>query len=34
MNSVRWTLFMFGYLFAMAYIAAGVTYWTAVWAGL
>jgi ferrous iron transport protein B len=34
MNSWRWTAFMFIYLFAMAYIAAGVTYWTAVWAGL
>jgi hypothetical protein len=26
--------FMVGYLFALAYIAAGVTYWTAVAAGL
>jgi ferrous iron transport protein B len=26
-NSWRWPLFMFGYLFAMAYIAAGITYW-------
>jgi ferrous iron transport protein B len=26
-NSWRWPLFMFGYLFAMAYIAAGATYW-------
>lgn len=34
MNSARWTAFMFGYLFAMAYIAAGITYWTAKWAGL
>lgn len=33
MNSWRWTAFMFGYLFAMAYVAAGITYWTAVWAG-
>lgn len=28
-NSWRWTLFMFGYLFALAYIAAGATFWTA-----
>ncbi|MCA3254126.1 MAG: ferrous iron transporter B [Alphaproteobacteria bacterium] len=28
-NSWRWPLFMFGYLFAMAYFAAGLTYWTA-----
>lgn len=27
-NSWGWTLFMFGYLFSLAYIAAGVTYWT------
>jgi ferrous iron transport protein B len=33
-NSWRWTAFMFGYLFALAYVAAGATYWTAVWAGL
>ncbi len=26
-NSWRWPAFMFGYLFAMAYIAAGLTYW-------
>ena len=26
-NSWRWPLFMFGYLFAMAYGAAGLTYW-------
>ena len=26
-NSWRWPLFMFGYLFAMAYVAAGLTYW-------
>ncbi len=25
----KWPLFMFGYLFALAYVAAGVTYWTA-----
>ena len=34
MNSWRWTAFMFGYLFVMAYVAAGATYWTARWAGL
>ncbi len=28
-NSWGWTLFMFGYLFALAYLAAGATYWTA-----
>ncbi len=34
MNSWRWTVFMVGYLLAMAYVAAGATYWTARWAGL
>lgn len=34
MNSWRWTAFMFTYLFVMAYVAAGATYWTARWAGL
>ena len=34
MNSWRWTAFMFGYLFVLAYVAAGATYWTARWAGL
>ncbi len=34
MNSWRWTAFMFIYLFALAYVAAGLTYWTAVWIGL
>ena len=29
-NSWGWTLFMFGYLFALAYVAAGATYWAAV----
>ena len=33
-NSWRWPLFMVGYLFALAYLAAGVTYWTAVAVGL
>ncbi len=28
-NGWRWPLFMLGYLFALAYIAAGITYWTA-----
>jgi len=28
-NSWRWPAFMFGYLFAMAYAFAGITYWTA-----
>ncbi len=28
-NSWRWPAFMFGYLFVMAYAAAGLTYWTA-----
>lgn len=33
-NSWRWPLFMVGYLFALAYAAAGITYWTAVAFGL
>ncbi|MBA4340323.1 MAG: ferrous iron transporter B [Hyphomonas sp.] len=33
-NSWRWTGVIVAYLFALAYIAAGVTYWTATWAGL
>jgi len=33
-NGWKWPAFMLAYLFAMAYVAAGVTYWTAVWAGL
>ena len=33
-NGWKWPAFMLGYLFVMAYIAAGATYWTAVWAGL
>ena len=33
-NGWKWPLFMVGYLFALAYIAAGVTYWTAVALGL
>jgi ferrous iron transport protein B len=30
-NSWRWPLFMFGYLFALAYVCAGITYYTASW---
>ncbi|MGE4044962.1 MAG: ferrous iron transport protein B, partial [Acetobacteraceae bacterium] len=33
-NSRRWTALIIAYLFALAYIAAGVTYWMARWAGL
>lgn len=33
-NSWKWMGFMVAYLFALAYIAAGVTYWTAVALGL
>jgi ferrous iron transport protein B len=33
-NGWRWPLFTVGYLFALAYLAAGATYWTAVAAGL
>ena len=33
-NGWKWPFFMIGYLFALAYAAAGVTYWTAVAAGL
>ena len=33
-NSWRWPMFMLGYLFALAYLAAGATYWTAVAFGL
>ncbi|MGK6322799.1 ferrous iron transporter B [Sphingomonas sp. DT-51] len=33
-NGWRWPLFMIGYLFAAAYIMAGITYWLAVAAGL
>jgi ferrous iron transport protein B len=33
-NSWRWPLFMVTYLFALAYLAAGATYWTAVALGL
>jgi ferrous iron transport protein B len=33
-NGWRWPLFMVGYLFATAYVMAGLTYWLAVFAGL
>jgi ferrous iron transport protein B len=33
-NSWRWPLFMISYLFVLAYLAAGLTYWTAVGLGL
>jgi len=33
-NGWKWPLFMVGYLFGLAYVAAGATYWTAVALGL
>ncbi len=33
-NGWKWPMFMLGYLFALAYIAAGATYWTATAFGL
>ena len=33
-NGWKWPMFMVGYLFALAYIAAGITYWTATAFGL
>jgi ferrous iron transport protein B len=33
-NGWKWPMFMVGYLFAIAYVAAGITYWLAVAAGL
>ncbi len=33
-NGWKWPLFMVSYLFALAYVAAGLTYWLAVAAGL
>ncbi|WP_344705541.1 ferrous iron transporter B [Sphingomonas swuensis] len=33
-NGWKWPMFMVGYLFALAYVAAGLTYWTAVALGL
>jgi ferrous iron transport protein B len=33
-NGWRWPLFMMGYLFTLAYVAAGIVFWTATAAGL
>jgi len=33
-NGWKWPLVMLGYLFGLAYLFAGLTYWTAVWLGL
>lgn len=33
-NGWKWPMFMVGYLFGLAYIAAGLTYWTAIAFGL
>ena len=33
-NGWKWPVFMLAYLFGLAYVAAGATYWLAVWAGL
>jgi ferrous iron transport protein B len=33
-NGWKWPMFMLGYLFALAYVFAGITYWLAVAAGL
>jgi ferrous iron transport protein B len=33
-NGWKWPMFMVGYLFALAYVAAGLTYWTATALGL
>ena len=33
-NGWKWPAFMVGYLFALAYLAAGLTYWTATALGL
>ena len=33
-NGWKWPAFMLGYLFALAYLAAGATFWIATWAGL
>ncbi len=33
-NGWKWPVFMLIYLFALAYLFAGLTYWTAVWLGL
>ncbi|GAA4050289.1 ferrous iron transporter B [Parerythrobacter jejuensis] len=33
-NGWKWPMFMLGYLFALAYLTAGATFWIATWAGL
>ncbi|MEO5587706.1 MAG: ferrous iron transporter B, partial [Novosphingobium sp.] len=33
-NGWKWPMFMLGYLFVMAYVAAGATYWAAMALGL
>ncbi len=33
-NGWKWPLFMLAYLFALAYVAAGITYWSALALGL
>jgi ferrous iron transport protein B len=33
-NGWKWPMFMLGYLFGLAYVFAGLTYWLAVAAGL
>ncbi len=33
-NGWKWPSFMIGYLFALAYVAAGITYWSAIGLGL
>jgi ferrous iron transport protein B len=33
-NGWKWPMFMMGYLFAMAYVAAGATFWGAIALGL
>ncbi|WP_010542745.1 ferrous iron transporter B [Sphingomonas elodea] len=33
-NGWKWPAFMVGYLFALAYVAAGITYWSAIGLGL
>ncbi len=33
-NGWKWPAFMIGYLFALAYVAAGITYWSAIGLGL
>ena len=33
-NGWKWPAFMLAYLFGLAYLAAGATFWIATWAGL